>query len=326
MGLGLGNMYMSSGMDYVSQNTLYSDQGRNLMAGLTNQNGTSATMSGIAASIPGADAWTRMTPGERAASGYAVSIDRYNHYVNGQLAGSYKTMEDAITAAQHVFEAWMEDTQVEYTDESPMYASADGNPGGPVTRTTTLKDYLTNHGGAGKAIGFELAVSGNAHASFAGINFSFSIVSLMQLGGAYGGYFYTYGNYQGGGQIGYGAYSGVSFGGNAIFGWNTTKDNHPDGLTGEYSFTSNPIYVAAELGFGGSWGYSSSSWNLVSLGASIGYGAGAEYSHQFGQGMTLKGYDAAIPTQKRSYWDIMFNQTTYGNSNIWKGWYNMLYK
>jgi hypothetical protein len=86
MGLGLGNMYMSSGMDYVSQNTLCSDYGRSLMSDLTGQNGTAATMAGIAASIPGPDQWTLASPADR------LKIGRENGiYQSYTLVGAYKT-------------------------------------------------------------------------------------------------------------------------------------------------------------------------------------------------------------------------------------------
>jgi len=86
MGLGLGNMYMSSGMDYVSQNTLYSDYGRSLMADLTSQNGTAATAAAIAASIPGPDQWVIASPADRTKIGLENGI--YKSYT---LVGAYKT-------------------------------------------------------------------------------------------------------------------------------------------------------------------------------------------------------------------------------------------
>ena len=85
MGLGLGNMYMSSGMDYVSQNTLCSDYGRSLMSDLTGQNGTAATMAAMAASIPGPDQWTLASPADRLKLGRENGI--YQSYT---LVGAYR--------------------------------------------------------------------------------------------------------------------------------------------------------------------------------------------------------------------------------------------
>lgn len=85
MGLGLGNMYMSSGMDYVSQNTLYSDYGHNLMMDLTHQNGTADLMAGMAANIPKPDQWALASPADRTKIGLQSGI--YQAYT---LVGAYR--------------------------------------------------------------------------------------------------------------------------------------------------------------------------------------------------------------------------------------------
>lgn len=160
MGLGLDNTVMSCGRDQVSQTTLWSDYGKDLMWDLTSQNGSRQMAQEAAAQLPGPAPWIMMSPADRDAYASARGIDNgftfYNHYAGGKYQGTYTSIDKAYQAVNDFALNYLKDNlQLEWQNNSALASS--GKDLYSSTSTGSLRDYEQT---TGKILNFHFVFEG----------------------------------------------------------------------------------------------------------------------------------------------------------------------
>lgn len=150
-GLGLSGTQLENGQDYtnLNENILFASEIGTMARSLGGPEADGGNMNNWMSSgdsDPRSEgSWTRMNHSEREASGLSVGFTYFAHSVNGQFAGNYNTIGDAIVASNKVVTDFFRDhVTVEITTLSSTRKMG-------TTRTMNGLDYLNSRGIYGDA-------------------------------------------------------------------------------------------------------------------------------------------------------------------------------
>jgi RHS repeat-associated protein len=272
------------------------------------------------------DQYIRMGAAERHDWAVATGIgvwDRYYVTQNGFRTSWHNTFGEAMAQTQVNFEKAVKDVAVTYIDPNPSPSDvvADANNSyKPPLKASNLWDALKAMG-AGYGISYDVTVSADEHTLFVGGSLGGVYTNFMQMGGDYGGYWYTYQNQKlvGSFNVGPGLMVGYSAGLNfSICILKGTKPDYtPEGFAGQFSSYGISASVRAVAGLSAGGAISTKPFLSNPKSYWVGYSGGAAFGGGFGVtlplikigggNMRLIDPNNVMPTINRSANDFYWN-------------------
>lgn len=270
--------------------------------------------------------WFNLSPTDRYSylleSGKAIvfSTDQFVLTVDGEYKGTYSSLGEAAQASGYYFKQYIDVMASLEIKTGPEYASNSNDPGTTSQGIYTQLKNLIDKGIEGFAIGYNLTLSFTYQAGV-GSQAAVLLSNVLQTGGDYAGYWYTYCGFEA--QIRAGWAAGIEGSvGKAFFLMHNPdgKGTEPQKMEGFYAWgyglegsIKSPI---GGISVGANF-FDGTPWNVYTVSASAGAGLflGVTAFTFGGQSWLVNG--SIEKTSNRSWYDIIGNWWMWGPSILY---------